>query len=487
MLSDDILYAIGEVFFERMHMIVEKYMRKIGEHVRDIGQLLPSDAHRAAQMRRAAVTQGQMTREIARVARQSVTDVYAVLEASARSDMHAYEAWAQPIQSATAQVDRMIAAQYQTTAGRMLNLSNTTVVSDAYVHAIDIAVQTVQSGAADYKTATRDAIREAAQSGLRVRDGTDTTIVDYASGHTRRLDSAARQNVLDGVRDLSNAQAEYMGNVFGADGVEISAHYECALDHLPWQGRQMSQYDFDILQASLPRPYRKWNCRHHIYPIKLGISPPAHTQEELSKMREWSTEKVTIDGRTKTRYEWTQEQRRIETKVRELKDTAVAAKAAGDMDLRRECQRGINTLTDYYKRVSEAAGIKTKAERMSVSGFNAVKAAEPKKLTGLPDEAMRHTVEVSIPEGIALPDGLHGVVPKGATMTRVEVMAGAGTSTAIRDVNRLQASYPESPTDGWQKKSGTVYGNSFHYVIHWYQNGEFVAADEVKLKGVKAN
>ena len=340
MLDDDALYAIGEVFFERMHAVVEKYLRRIGQHVRDIGQLLPSDAHRVAQMRRAAVTQGQMTREIARVAQQSVTDVHAVLEASAKSDMRSYEAWVQPMQTANEHVERMIAAQYQTTAGRMLNLSNTTIASDGYIKAVDVAVQAVQSGVADYRSATRDAIREAAQSGLRVRDGTDTTIVDYASGHTRRLDSAARQNVLDGVRDLSNAQAEYMGKTFGADGVEISAHYECALDHLPWQGRQMSRYDFDIIQASLARPYLQWNCRHHAYPILMGVSQPAHTPDELRKMREWSEEQVTIDGRTNTRYGWTQAQRRVETKIRGYKDTAVIAnvfRATGDLGQNQVC------------------------------------------------------------------------------------------------------------------------------------------------------
>ena len=374
MLSDEMIYAAGEIFFERMHRIVLRYLKLMGAHLRDIGRISATDAYRVAQMRRVAVTQGQIVREVAREAQQSVSDVHAVLEASARSDAQSYSAWALPAQAAQEMMAQLVAEQFQVTAGRMVNLANTTVVSEAYVRAVDVAVQSVRSGVTDYQASVRDVLREAAEAGLRVRDGTDTPVVAYEKGGTRRLDSAARQNVLDGVRDLSNASSERLGEAFGADGVEISAHMDCATDHLPWQGLQMSRKDFDAIQAELPRPYRMWNCRHHIYPIVLGVSKPAHTDEELKQMRERSQEQIEIDGRTKSRYAWTQEQRRIETRIRALKDMAVAAKAAEDMPLRRECQRGINDLTAYYERMSEAAGLPTREKRMSVGGFRAVKA-----------------------------------------------------------------------------------------------------------------
>ena len=67
--------------------------------------------------------------------------------------------------------------------------------------------------------------------------------VRYASGLTRRLDTAARQNVLDGFRALMQRTRDETGKAFGADGVEISAHMLCAEDHLPYQGRQFSLED----------------------------------------------------------------------------------------------------------------------------------------------------------------------------------------------------------------------------------------------------
>lgn len=51
------------------------------------------------------------------------------------------------------------------------------------------------------------------------------------------------------------------------------------------------------------------------------------------------------------------------------------AKAAGDDDLRREAQGNINLLASKYNDFCKASGLPTRAERMNVSGFRAVKAS----------------------------------------------------------------------------------------------------------------
>ena len=145
----------------------------------------------------------------------------------------------------------------------------------------------------------------------------------------------------------------------------------------------MSNKEFDRLQNTiLDRPLGMWNCRHTWHPILLGISEPAYTPEELAQYKQNSREQITIDGRTKTRYEWTQEQRRIETAIRQQKDIAVAAKAWGDMVTRRECASMIRELNKYYSKISNAAGLMEKPERMRVAGYYAVKpTVELKKKT----------------------------------------------------------------------------------------------------------
>lgn len=69
-------------------------------------------------------------------------------------------------------------------------------------------------------------------------------------------------------------------------------------------------------------------------------------------------------------------QRRIETAVRRQKDAAIAANAAGDDVLRRECQAKINGIQKRYGAVSRAAGLDVQKERMTVSGFHRVKTRE---------------------------------------------------------------------------------------------------------------
>lgn len=261
-------------------------------------------------------------------------------------------------------IKRILQAQARVTQQEMANLSQTTIISNLYRRAVDTAVQTVQSGLTDYNSAIRSAMKRAAGQGLRVKYP--------VSGISRRLDTAVRMNVLDGVRALNNDVLWQTGKEFGADGVEISAHALCAEDHLPYQGRQYSLKEFEAIQLRLDRPIGMWNCKHTRFPILLGVSAPTYSEEELRRLRILSSTRVEIDGQKLTRYQWTQEQRHIETAIRSQKDIAIAAKAAGDDVLRRECQRNINRLDALYQNISEHAGLIKQRERMTVSGFRRV-------------------------------------------------------------------------------------------------------------------
>lgn len=176
-------------------------------------------------------------------------------------------------------------------------------------------------------------------------------------------------NVLDGIRAVNQDIMRQVGKEFRADGIEISAHALCAEDHLPYQGTQMSNKEFDRLQNRLDRPFGMWNCRHNWWPIILGVSQPTYSPEELAEFKHNSNEQITIDGVTKTRYQWTQEQRRVETAVCYQKDIAIAAKSSGDDLLRRTTQRNINKLQQYYRKISAKADLIPDKTRMAVSGF----------------------------------------------------------------------------------------------------------------------
>ena len=495
MLSERQLEALLKVFNARMQRVNDQYLQLMGEHLKMIGELTPSDVHRLTQLQQMRGNMRQIKRSIAKAAEASMEDVEKAFEAAAESNerfMRAYyqEAAEAPIKGQmqrSKSLERILKAQLRVTEQEMRNLSRTTVVTEAYRNAVDVAVQAVQSGLVDYKGAIRSAMTAAGKNGLRVQ---------YASGMTRRLDSAMRQNVLDGVRTLNNDVLQQLGKEYGADGVEISAHALCAEDHLPYQGRQFTLKQFESIQAQLDRPFGMWNCKHTIFPIILGVSAQALDNDTLKQYRDLSTEQMTIDGKTMSRYEWSQEQRRIETAVRMQKDVATLAKASGDMKAVRAAQANIDKLMEYYDKISEGSGIKQEYGRMAVTGFAAAKedpnltfirndakmkanSGLPKILKGLPNETVKATADVNLPN-------LHGVVPKGAEVVSVVVMAGNQTSTPIRDLKRLYALYPEyGNASAWQKKTGTAKTDSFVYELHWYEANGKVPPGEIKIKKVK--
>ncbi|MBR2571346.1 MAG: hypothetical protein IKE30_04380, partial [Clostridia bacterium] len=151
----------------------------------------------------------------------------------------------------------------------------------------------------------------------------------------------------------------------------------CAENHLPYQGRQYSSEEFEEIQDSLDRPFGEWNCRHMWHPIILGISPRTYTDDQLQQMREFSTEPVEIDGRTKTRYQWSQEMRRCETAIRQQKDTATLARYSGDETLRQRCQGTILQLNRHYEELANQAGLKPEFQRTYVAGFSDTKTNTP--------------------------------------------------------------------------------------------------------------
>lgn len=374
MLSERQLEALMEVFNARMQKVVDLYLKQMGEHLRDIGQLTPSDVHKLTELKRMRANVNRIKREIARAARSSAEDVEKVFRAVAASNeafARQYYAAAQeaPVKGAAQRsqpMERILKAQLRITNQEMRNLSQTTIVSDAYRRAVDVAVQTVQGGLTSYNAAIRDAVKAAGVEGVLVR---------FPSGYSRRLDSAVRQNVLDGVRAVNNDTLRQLGKEFGADGIEISLHALCATDHLPYQGRRFTNRQFERLQNSLARPFGMWNCKHSMFPVLMS-APPLHTEEEIEEYRRNSAEKIEIDGKTRSRYEWTQEQRRIEAAIRQQKDIANLARASGDMQEARKASARIGKLYERYDRISDAAGLDKQYSRGYVRGYRETRAAK---------------------------------------------------------------------------------------------------------------
>lgn len=274
-------------------------------------------------------------------------------------------------------LERYTESVYRQTQETLVNMSNTTAVSETYREAVDKAILTVSSGLGDYSTQIRNTIRQFGGAGVQVV---------YESGFKRRLDSALTQNIIDGVKQIQQHASDLIGEELGFDAKEISVHANSAPDHEPVQGHIFLNAEYDKLQTeqesvdikgrafpAMRRPITEWNCMHFAYSFSTKYSKPKYTTEQLDEFIEKNAKGCDIDGKHYSLYEARQLMRQIETDIRRQKDIAIAAKAADDMDLRRECQGKINRLTRKYDKVIEASGLDAHRDRMIVQGFRSVK------------------------------------------------------------------------------------------------------------------
>ena len=274
------------------------------------------------------------------------------------------------------QWEPLVEAIWQQTSATMDNISLTTAIAEPYRELVSDAILAVSMGATDYNSAIRNAIKRTGAAGLQVK---------YESGYHRRLDTAIRQNILDGVRQVQQQAQEMIGEEIGADGVDITAHPNSAPDHEPVQGRRFDKANFDKMQngedfddvdgnhySGFDRPITQWRCRHLVHYILLGISRRMYTEAQLKKWKDNNQKGCEIDGKHYTNYEATQLMRKLETEIRRQKDTAILAKVSGDDVLRRKCQSEINDFVKKYKEVAEKAGLKARMDKTYVEGFKPI-------------------------------------------------------------------------------------------------------------------
>lgn len=292
-------------------------------------------------------------------------------------------------------LNNLVESMARQTAAEFKNLSQTLAykiddrtltLRQMYSRAIDKAIYEVQSGTVDYHTAMRKTVKQLA-IGLRSKDSAITVNSEtgevkliWESGHSRRLDSHVRQNLIDGIKQLQGQILDYHGEQFGSDGVELSAHAISAPDHVTVQGRQFSNEEFFKMQTAqnfqdvkgnkyegFSRPIGQWNCRHVHFPIVIGISEPVYSEEQLKEFAENSEKK----------YDLTQQQRAMETKLRSLKTQRIAASSAGDELEAKRLQRKINEQQTIYRRFSEKHNLLYDTKRASIEGYRRISVDKP--------------------------------------------------------------------------------------------------------------
>ncbi len=221
---------------------------------------------------------------------------------------------------------------------------------------MDMAHMKVASGVTDYNTAVRQACRALSDSGLRT--------VYYESGRSDRIEVAVRRALMTSVSQVTQRISEQNAEEFGADGWEISAHSGARPSHAVYQGRQFPNSKYELIVRPLIEDY---NCRHSAFPIIMGVSQPAYTEEELKNI---DPPPFTYEGRTYTAYQAQQQMRKMERAMRKQKDRCITADAAGDKDTFTAASIKLRRQKDYYEDFCKAAGTYTEYERTFVQGYD---------------------------------------------------------------------------------------------------------------------
>lgn len=392
MLTDEQLADALDLIDSRYRKVTALYLGKVGETINKIGHLNQSSINLLIQLREMGVSVEKINRVLRKTTNLTQRDIKKLYRKAAKEAVTdaRFSYVSKGVEPDSGRWDALVENLWMQTSGAMDNLANSTAIAGAYRDVIDDAVQAVTMGVADYNSAIRDTVRRIGRAGLQVEYESTYIAADGRLKHRRRrLDSAVRQNVLDGIRQVQQKAQELIGEEIGADGVDITAHPNSAPDHEPVQGRRFDLVNFQRMQTGLDfedvdgnhyegfeRPITQWRCRHLIYYILLDVTKRMYTDEQLQKWSAKNQKGCTIDGKHYTNYQATQLMRNLETEIRRQKDTAILAKASGDDQLRRECQSNINKLTQKYKAVAEAADLKTRFEKTRVEGFEPLKNVE---------------------------------------------------------------------------------------------------------------
>ena len=384
-MNNDKLNLALERFVKRFEEFNTKVLEEFGKTIKKFEKLTPSQAHKLAQQMKNGRDIEKILVDLERISESSRKDIEDLLEITAKENIDFantyYEAKKMDKVSYedSKQFQNLVKAVEKTTKGEFTNLSKTTAlkllkdngkplyldIKKAYNEVIDRCVLAVATGQMDYQKAMYDTIKQLSSSGVKKVYYDNKGKQAYA----RRLDSSVRMNILDGVRQVNIGIQEQVGKEFGANGVEISAHGLCAPDHINIQGRQYSKKEFKKLNSTLTRPIGELNCTHFVFSIVLGISSPNYTKKQLKEFERESNSKVEYQGKTYTKYEATQVQRKLETSIRQQKDLQIIAKASGDKETIANAQKNITDLTREYKNFSEVAGLDAKMNRLRVVGY----------------------------------------------------------------------------------------------------------------------
>lgn len=273
------------------------------------------------------------------------------------------------------------------------NADNTlsfTPLADFYQRTLDNGLMQIASGAVDYNTVLKRAVKAMTDSGLRT--------VDYAaSGWSNRVDVAVRRALMTGFNQVVAKVNEDNAEQLGTEYFEVSYHRGARPAHQVWQGRVYSKKELEtVCGLGTVTGLCGANCYHSYSPFMKGIDTPTYSEEELDRMNEEENTPKEYNGKNYTAYEAQQRQRRLETAMRaDRQQIELLTQGGADDDTITGAKAKYFQRQDEYVKFSKAMGLPQQWERITVDGKNALGSKLPKKAGNI-NKISGDTVEKSV-------------------------------------------------------------------------------------------
>ena len=292
-----------------------------------------------------------------------------------------------PPVSASEDLQKILQAGYEKTAGTFRNLTLTTAktATHQFEQALDRAYMQITLGGMDYNTAIRSTIKQLSAEGVGA--------IRYPTGRTDTIEVAVRRAVVTGVNQTALRLQDARADEMGADLVEVSAHAGARPSHAQWQGGIYSRSGKSRKYPDFVKTtgygtgagLGGWNCSHSFRPWFEGMS----RTYDKALLKEYQAKDYEYNGVKMTEYEALQEQRRIERSIRRWKREKNAMEAAG-LDSS-EASAKITEWNRRQKDFLEQTGLKADGTRVVV-GKNSYTSIEKRgiiTLTAANEDALK--------------------------------------------------------------------------------------------------
>ena len=273
------------------------------------------------------------------------------------------------------------------------NTLSFTPLADFYQRTLDNGLMQIASGALNYNTVLKKAVKALTDSGLRT--------VDYASGWSNRVDVAARRALMTGFNQVVAKVNEDNAEQLGTEYFEVSYHRGARPTHQAWQGRVYSKRELEtVCGLGTVTGLCGANCYHSYSPFLKGIDTPTYSEEELDRMNEEENTPKEYSGKKYTAYEAQQKQRKLETAMRaDRQKIELLTQGGADDDTITGAKAKYFQRQDEYVKFSKAMNLPQQWERVTIDGKNALGSKLPKKAESV-NKITTENVAKSVDSGI---------------------------------------------------------------------------------------